>query len=117
MNVYYADKFDLVKMCYHILNGTYNEKELEKIKKNIETEYADNFYKDKLFRNSQLCEINLGLAKGLDVSVYANEKYTALQMEQIRLGLLEGLDVTSYLDEKLSANDMLAIRYDLKEGK
>ena len=33
MNVYYSDKFDLVKMCYHILNGTYNEKELEKLRK------------------------------------------------------------------------------------
>ena len=50
-------------------------------------------YADPKFNDLQMWQIRQGLEAGLDVSKYANPKFDYLQMEQIRLGLEAGLDI------------------------
>ena len=45
-------------------------------------------------------EILLGLQSGVDVSVYADARYTCRQMEQIRIMLERGLDPSELLVHK-----------------
>ena len=67
---------------------------------------SENMVLDDLQSN----EILLGLTAGLDVSVYADPRYSSQQMEQIRLGLEAGIDVSAMLDSNLSWEEMKRIR-------
>ena len=60
--------------------------------------------------------IRVGLEEGLDVSWYADPKYTALQMVQIYKGLEAGVDVSWYADPKSNSTQMLLIREGLEQG-
>lgn len=76
--------------------------------------------KDKMmntdFEKDQINEINLGIAAGIDTSIYADKKYLAIQMHQIRLGLMEKLSVEAYADPKYDWFQMEEIRKGLREG-
>ena len=45
----------------------------------------------------QIEEIELGIASGVDVTIYAKKEFNSWQMYMIRLGLEKGLDVSKYL--------------------
>ncbi len=62
------------------------------------------------FDSDQTMEINMGIADGLDVSVYADPQYMAIQMRQIRLGMQEGLDVSVYAKPEYDWFQMEEIR-------
>lgn len=68
------------------------------------------------FEKDQINEINLGVAAGIDTSVYADKKYLAIQMRQIRLGLMEKLPVEIYADPTYDWFQMEEIRKGLREG-
>lgn len=68
------------------------------------------------FEKDQINEINLGVAAGIDTSVYADKKYLAIQMHQIRLGLMEKLPVEHYADPAYDWFQMEEIRKGLREG-
>ena len=55
-------------------------------------------------RYSQLDEIADGLKKGLDVSIYANPKFSAQEMCQIKEGLEHGIDVSWYTKTDSNGN-------------
>ena len=73
-------------------------------------------YHTKNFDRMQLEEIREGIKNGVDVSIYADEKYIFLQMAEIRKGLENGIDVTPYLDEEYDWFQMREIRRGLIEG-
>ncbi len=73
----------------------------------------------KLYNNlneDQLLEIQAGLEKGLNVSVYNRPEYMAIQMRQVRLGLEDGLDVSVYNRPEYDWFQMEEIRIGMKEG-
>ena len=78
------------------------------------TEKNNNINTD--FEKDQLNEINLGVAAGIDTSIYADKKYLAIQMRQIRLGLMEKLPVETYADPVYDWFQMEEIRKGLREG-
>ena len=57
----------------------------------------------------------MGLIGYLDVSVYANSKFTWKQMGQIRLGLKDNLDVSVYAKSEIPWQEMKEIRLKLLE--
>ena len=67
------------------------------------------------FSHKQMYEIEKGLEKGLDVSVYDKEEFNGDQMEQIRLGLEKNLDVSKYAKPEYSWKIMRQIRRKLKK--
>lgn len=73
-------------------------------------------YNGKMYDKHQMAEINEGLDKGLDVSVYANPRYSRKQMAQIRIGLESGVDVTVFANPRYNANVMEQIREGLESG-
>jgi len=64
--------------------------------------------------NEQMRQIRFGLEYGLDVSVYADPKYSWQQMDQILAGLEADLDVSAYADPKYDAGQMRVIRNGLR---
>ena len=48
------------------------------------------------FKENQKEQIELGLEKDLDVSIYTKPEYNYEQMSEIRLGLEKGLNVSIY---------------------
>lgn len=54
-------------------------------------------------------EIMIGLRNGLDVSVYADSRFTQQQMRLIRRGLELGLDITGYANVSLTYDEMYEI--------
>ncbi len=70
----------------------------------------------KNLSEDQRIEIQAGLEKGLDVSVYDKPEYLAIQMRQVRLGMEEGLDVSVYNKPEYDWFQMEEIRLGMKEG-
>lgn len=68
------------------------------------------------FTRNQMEEIQEGVEKGLDVSVYAKKDFLAIQMRQIRLGLMEGLRVEEYAKAEYDWFQMEEIRKGLEDG-
>lgn len=68
------------------------------------------------FDSDQRAEIEAGLAKDLDVSVYAKQEFLAIQMRQIRLGLEAGLDVSVYAKAEYDWFQMEEIRKGMEAG-
>lgn len=66
------------------------------------------------FDEYQINQIRKGLKQGLDVSVYADPRYSKWQMDQIRRGLEEGLDVSTYANPKYDSEKMEKIRKGLE---
>lgn len=60
-------------------------KEQEKIYNELMSKYN--------FNEGQKEQINLGLEKNLDVSIYAKPEFNWLQMDEIRLGLYKELEL------------------------
>ena len=61
------------------------------------------------FNYDQMEQIRKGLEEKLDVSIYAKPEFNWEQMDQIREGLEQGIDVRSYADPNISADFMLLI--------
>lgn len=89
------------------------------------TYYVDNYWLEKGYDIRKYCkncnlgqleEIRLGLEHGIDVSIYANPKYSFTKMAELRKGLEHGLDITKYLDVQFTTAQMLEIRVGLEDG-
>lgn len=68
------------------------------------------------FNEKQLQQIQFGIEKNLDVSIYANPEYNSDQMEVIRLGLAWGLDVSKYANPKFDCDSMWEIEDGLQQN-
>lgn len=68
------------------------------------------------FNEKQLQQIQFGIEKNLDVSIYANPEYNSDQMEVIRLGLAWGLDVSKYANPKFDCDSMWEIEDGLSQN-
>lgn len=55
-------------------------------------------------------EILLGIEHKVDVSKYADRKFTHVQMEQIRIGLQKGVDITKYVSSSCQPYVMRHLR-------
>ena len=75
------------------MNKIYNNLNIENLTK---TEWFNQFNKE------QQEEITKGIQDNLDVSIYANLKYSWEQMQEIREGLIENLDVSIYTNPDFS---------------
>ncbi|MDO0824055.1 hypothetical protein [Desulfosporosinus nitroreducens] len=73
----------------------------------------EDYRKLERFNPRQLCQIDIGLKKGIDVSKYADPSYKVEQMQEIRWGLEDGVDVNSYTDPELSPSEMERRRLNL----
>lgn len=62
------------------------------------------------FDINQLREISYGLLDDVDVTRFADERYSGLKMRELRLGLKAGIDISTYEDYMLSADQMNRIR-------
>ena len=71
-------------------------------------------YQKEGFSPDQIDEIEIGLQKGLNVSLYAKKEFLAIQMHQIRLGLEEKLPVEKYANPEYDWFQMEEIREGLK---
>ena len=104
-------RIDVSKYAFPELNGKKmgNYRYILNIEKR--TGYSANFN----FNSDQMCEIEKGLEKGLDVSVYDKEEFNEDQMKQIRLGLEKNLDVSKYAKPEYNWKIMRKIRRKLKK--
>ena len=75
-------------------------------------------YREKGFDNQQLYQIRKGIADGIDVSVYAKKVYMADQMREIRHGLSKKNEVPIifYQDPAFDSLQMREIRKGLQAG-
>ena len=81
---------------------------------------ADNLrekYRQMNFNSLQITQILDGQEKGLDTSVYEDNRFDWEQMEQIKLGLEEGLRITYYAYPDIPVAEMRKIRSTLKRKK
>lgn len=69
----------------------------------VELEYSEDDFDD----DDKLFEIEEGKKAGIDISVYADNKYSAEQMSAIRFALTNKLDVKDILDENLTEQEMI----------
>ena len=67
------------------------------------------------FNYEQMDEIEKGLEKGLDVSIYDKEEFNGDQMEQIRKGLEKNLNVSKYAKPEYNWKIMRQMRRKLKK--
>lgn len=89
-----------------------------KIKETIEN-YKQNLkeFQKMGFNNEQIREIYYGLEAGVDVSKYADPKFSWVQMFEIRTGLENGVNVDKYADPKFNWQQMIQIREELEKEK
>lgn len=64
----------------------------------------------------QIKQIEIGLEKDLDVSIYANPEFSSEQMEMIRTGLEDGVDASKYANPELDLFTMLVVKTALENG-
>ena len=74
-------------------------------------------YESMGFNHYQMCEIRIGLEKGLDVSSYAKPEFNDNQMEEIRLGLEHCIDVSTYAKPELNGDEMYEKRKRLERER
>ena len=89
---------------------------MKKIDNNLNVE---NLMKTKWhyhFIEDQQEQILLGLEENIDVSIYANSKFSASQMREIREGLKNNLDVSIYAKTKFNEKQMKQIRLGLEDN-
>lgn len=89
-----------------LLDHPMTEEEISKIKRQME---YDNIPK-MLYTPEQWREIENGMKRTLDVTVYAKPEYDAGQMKEIRIGLDKGTDVETFLNPDFSDKQMREIR-------
>lgn len=58
----------------------------------------------------QVAQICKGIQEGVDVSIYADQKYNDRQMYEICEGLISGVDVSVYANEQNNSDDMCRAR-------
>ena len=83
-------------------NKIYNNLNIENL---VKTEWINQF------DECQQHQILEGLENKLDVSIYANSRFSSFQMYQIRLGLEEKLDVSIYAKECFNSSQMSFLRF------
>ena len=76
-------------------------------------EYEENDY----FDPEQIFQIEEGLEANLDVSIYADSRFSHEQMREIKLGLEAVVDVNSYADSFIWEKEMRDIRLGLEKEK
>ena len=90
------------------MNKIHNNLNIENL---IKTEWFEQFNKE------QQEEITRGIQDNLDVSIYANLKYSWEQMQEIREGLKDKVNVSIYAKPELDWKEMGKIRLDLEDNK
>ena len=86
-----------------------------KMPKNLTVENVESTGWFNQFGIYQKYEIYDGLERNVDVSIYADTKYTAEQMREILVGLDLDLDVSQYANPKYSSEEMRETRRRLYE--
>lgn len=92
----------------------FNTRQMSAIRLGLAKGLDVSIYAKPEFNGVQMLEIMSGLEKGLDVSIYANPKFSSLKMGLIRIGLEEGLDVSLYARPELSTREAKRIFYELQ---
>ena len=65
-----------------------------------------------MFDWEQMEQLRLGLEHDVDVSVYANPKFSDWQMEEIREGLESGVDASTYADPEFIQREIMQAEQD-----
>ena len=95
----------------------YGYPQLDEIEKGLKRGLNVSLYDSAELTFRQMREIRIGLEQRLDVSFYTSKYYKDVQMREIRLGLMQGLDVSSYARLIYSMPDMQRIHLDLLRKK
>lgn len=109
---YDAEQITVSGKQISLLDHPMTEDEITKIKRQME---YDNIPK-MLYTPEQWREIENGMKRTLDVTVYAKPEYDAGQMKEIRIGLDKGTDVESFLNPDFSDKQMREIRRGVEAG-
>lgn len=109
---YDAEQVTVAGKQISLVDHPMTEEEITKIKRQME---YDNIPK-MLFAPEQWREIENGMKRNLDVTVYAKPEYNAGQMKEIRIGLDKGTDVESFLNSDFSDKQMREIRRGVEAG-
>ncbi|MBP5607632.1 MAG: DUF342 domain-containing protein [Lachnospiraceae bacterium] len=95
----------------------YGYPQLDEIEKGLKRGLDVSLYDSAELTFRQMREIRLGLEQKIDVSFYTSKYYKDTQMREIRLGLMQGLDVSSYARLIYSMPDMQRIHSELLKKK
>lgn len=77
------------------------------------------FYQNKhntRFDNGRVTALRCIFNKGVDISKYADPKYTPPQLSEIYMGICENLDISLYDDESFDPEQMWELRQGLKHN-
>lgn len=93
-----------------------NEDREEQINLGLEKGVDVTIYDRDYFDSAQMREIRIGLEEKLNVAQYAIPSFDSFQMEEIRTGLEKGLDVSVYADFRYNVFQMIKIKEGLETG-
>ncbi len=97
--------------------SVYGYPQLDEIEKGIKRGLNVSLYDSAELSFRQMREIRIGLEQRVDVSYFTSKFYKDTQMREIRLGLMQELDVSSYARLIYSLPDMQRIHADLLRKK
>lgn len=96
--------------------GEFTRDQQQEIQKGLARGLDVSIYAKPQFLSVQMREIRLGLREHLPVDLYASADFDWLQMHEIRKGLQHGVEVKKYLDATIPFDVMRQIRYGLERG-
>lgn len=100
------------------MNPKYSWTDMEEMRLEMAQGIDMSSYRAQGFDNHQLYQIRMGIKEGIDVSAYAKREYLADQMREIRKGLskVNGVPIIFYQDPQFDSLQMREIRKGLQAG-
>ncbi len=98
------------------VNAGFSRDQIEEINEGLQKRVNVSIYANKEFMSMQMRQIRLGLEEHLPVEIYAKQEFDWFQMEEIRNGLKSGVDVSTYANKEISYEHMREIRKGLEKG-
>lgn len=94
----------------------YSEDQINEIEIGLEKGLDTTLYEDPAFLAMHMHEIRIGLEKGLKVEYYADPGFDWMQMREIRMGLESAIDVSGYADKSIPYDIMREERKAIQYG-
>lgn len=107
---------NLIEFYQHKHNVRFNNITINTLRCMLDKGVDISKYADPKYSHQQLSEIYVGMCENLDVSLYDDGSFDAEQMWELRRGLKHGLDISAYNHSNYSNVHMSYIRQCLEDG-
>lgn len=108
--------YNLIEFYQHKHNARFDNISVNALRCMFDKGVDISKYADPKYSHQQLSEIYAGMCENLDVSLYDDDSFDAVQMWELRQGLKHGIDISVYSDANYSNVHMSYIRQCLEDG-